>query len=461
MPDGPDPSPLPGLDLPGGARPPGTWRVDELASAIQEALDAWFGGELWVEGEIASIRRSAPGHVYFQLVEPGPPGGQPVASVSVALFASARRHVNRVLRNAGGVRMTDGMRIRVRGRLDHYAPSGSVQLRMSGIDPTYTLGLLASRRDQLVQALEAEGLLGANAARPLPLVPLHLAVIAAPDSAALADVLHELEGAGVGWRVRVLPTPVQGAGADRALAASLLRAEGLGVDAVLLVRGGGARTELATFDSEVLARAVCGLAVPVVTGIGHETDASVADLVAHLACKTPTAAAASLCERVRDYLARVDGAASRLASAASRALDADERRLAEGARTAAGAARHALRRSQHHLERDAGRVEGAARSHLRSAAREVDHLTAGAGEAGRRAVARAAHRVDHADTRRVLLDPARTLARGWSITRAADGRVVRSIADVADGAALETLVVDGAITSRVTARRGDTDRPSP
>jgi exodeoxyribonuclease VII large subunit len=458
MPDGSDPSPLPGL----GARdagPPGTWRVGELTTAIREALDAWFGGELWVEGEIASIRRSAAGHVYFQLVEPGAPGGQPVASVSVALFAAARNHVNRVLRNAGGVRMTDGMRIRIRGRLDLYAPSGTVQLRMSGIDPTYTLGLLASQRDVLVQALEAEGLLRANGSLPLPLVPLHLAVVAAPDSAALADVLHELAASGVGWRVRVLATPVQGVGADRAIAASLARAERLGVDAVLLVRGGGARTDLATFDSEVLARAVCGLSVPVVTGVGHETDTSVADLVAHLACKTPTAAAAAVCDRVRDHLVRVDESAGRLAGAVSRALAAHERRLDESRRSGAGAARHALRRAEHRVDRDGGRVEGAARSHLRAAAADVTHLGAGLSDAGRRALAASARRIDHAEARRALLDPSRTLARGWSITTTADGRVVRSVDDVTDGDEVATRVVDGSITSVVTDRRAPVPPP--
>ncbi len=440
-------------------RPPDTWRVGELWTAVQEALDGWFGGELWVEGELSSLKRSAAGHVYFQLVEsagatadgaPRPPGGQPEASLSVSLFASARNHVNRVLRNAGGVRMADGMRVRIRGRLDHYAPSGSLQLRMSGIDPTYTLGLLASRRDLLLSALEAEGLLHANRSQPMPLVPLDLAVIAAPGSAALADVLHELETAGVGWRVRVLATPVQGVGADRSLAASLARAEAMGVDAVLLARGGGARTDLATFDSEVLARAICGLTVPVITGIGHEIDSSVADVVAHLSCKTPTAAAAAVGARVRDYLLRVDRAVTRFTHAAGRALDADERVLDERARTAAVAARHALRRGEQGLVRDAGRVEGAARLQLRSAEGDLGHLAVGAAHAGRRALDTAGRRVDHAHSRRLALDPVRTLARGWSITRTTGGRIVRAVADVAEGAELETVVADGVITSRVT-----------
>jgi exodeoxyribonuclease VII large subunit len=238
-----------------------------------------------------------------------------------------------------------------------------------------------------------------------------------------------------------------------------------------VVRGGGARTDLATFDDERVARAVAACPVPVLTGIGHEVDRSVADEVAHIAAKTPTACAALLVERVGAYLHRVEAGWVGIARATARAVAAHDRRLHDhGARAArstraavaaaadrlddhAGRARRAgtvaLARADNRLERDAGRVTGAARSHLRSAAGSVD--AAGRRLAGRapRALAEADRALDSAEARVRALDPSRALARGWSITRTADGTVVRAPEEVAAGDGLVTLLAGGEVRSTV------------
>lgn len=400
--------------------------MPELTAAVQAALDDAFTGELWVEGELASLRRSA-GHVFFDLVEPGAPGAPPVAALHVVLFERIRHQVNRALRAVGGVRMVDGMRVRIRGRLDLYPPAGRLQLRMSGIDPAYTIGLLASARDRVLHALSAEGLLEANARLPLAAVPLHLGLVTAPGSAAFADVRHELEASGFAWRIRLVPVRVQGSDAERELVAGVRLAASLGVDAILLVRGGGARTDLAPFDGERLARTIAGLPVPVVTGIGHETDSTVADAVAHTACKTPTAAAAFVRERVETFLDHLD----------------------ERGRAVAVAARRATRLAEQRNAAHAGRLEGASRHHLRTATNGVARHLATLRVLSRRAT-RDAERTVHLLTARVdAVDPARTLARGWSITRTAGGRIVRRPDDVAPGEVLVTTVAEGSIHSRV------------
>lgn len=400
--------------------------MPELTTAVRTVLDEAFSGELWVEGELASLRRRSD-HVFFDLIEPGPPGTPPVATLHVVLFGNARRQVNRALRAVGGIRMVDGMRVRIRGCLDLYPPRGRFQLRMSGIDPAYTVGLLASARDRVLQTLSAEGLLDANARRPLVAVPLHLGLVTAPGSAAFADVRHELEASGFAWRVRLVPVRVQGPDAERELAAGLCLAASLGVDAVLLVRGGGARTDLAPFDGERLGRTIAGLPVPVVTGIGHETDRTVADAVAHTACKTPTAAAAFLRERVAAYLDRLDGQGRAVAAAARRAT-----RLAEQRNTAR-----------------AGRLAGSSRHHLRTAGQDLERTRTTLRALAGRAVHDAERRVATLAARVEAVDPVRTMARGWSITRTAGGEVVRRPGDVDAGDLLITSVAGGSIRSRV------------
>ena len=232
---------------------PPTLRVGELAQRIAKVTAATFPGDLWVEGQIRNLSRSPSGHAYFDLAEPVPAGEAPRAQVAVTLLAPERRFVNDQLTRAGGaVRMEDGIEVRIRGRLRWYAPRGTLQLRMSGIDPTFTLGRLQADRERTLAALAADGLLDANRARRLPLVPLRIGLITSVGSAAHADVLAELTASGLGFTVRVADARTQGIDCAPSVVAALARLAADGVDAVLLVRGGGARTDLAAFDHEVV-----------------------------------------------------------------------------------------------------------------------------------------------------------------------------------------------------------------
>ncbi|MEZ5133683.1 MAG: exodeoxyribonuclease VII large subunit [Acidimicrobiales bacterium] len=279
-----------------------TLRVSELLDAVAAVVDDAFD-EVWLEGEIRSRRDLRVGgagpygarHVYFDLVEPSDDLDRPpVAAISVKLFDSARRRVNAELKRHGSIRMVDGVRVRIRGRVGIYAGRGRVELQMTGIDPGFTLAQLASSRDLVLRALAADGLLDANASLPFPVVPTHIGLVTSAGSAAHADFVHELEVSGLGWRVSLADVRVQGPRAAREVAAAVRELSGRGVDVIAVVRGGGAQTDLAAFDAEIVARAIAGAAVPVLTGIGHEIDTTAADAVAHRAHKTPTACAGSL-----------------------------------------------------------------------------------------------------------------------------------------------------------------------
>ncbi|MBX3284724.1 MAG: exodeoxyribonuclease VII large subunit [Acidimicrobiales bacterium] len=431
---------------------PPTLTVGELAARIARLTATAFPGDLWVEGQIRNLSRSANGHVYFDLAEPTPAGDQPRAQVAVTLLAPERQHVNEQLRRAGGaVRMDDGIEVRIQGRLRWYAPRGTLQLRMHGIDPTFTLGRLQADRDRILAALAADGLLHANRARPLPLVPLRVGIVTSTGSAAHADVVAELDASGFAFEVRTVDARTQGADCAPSVVRALALLTPDEVDVVLLVRGGGARTDLAGFDSDLVARAVAAAGVPVFTGIGHEVDRSIADEVAHSAHKTPTAAAAAVVEVVRAFLARVDErweAARRAALATASVADTRlERRVARVSRASV----RTLARHEDRLGAVADRTARAARRTLGRAEAALDgHGSAAIGRATR-GLARADRRVEDLQARVRAHDPAHALARGWTITTTADGAPVRGVAHLAPGAALVTRFADGTATSTVTA----------
>ena len=305
-----------------GAR---TWTVAELSAHLTRLLATAFPDDLWLQGQIRNLKRAASGHVYFDLAEPAAAADAPTTTVAVTLLSPEKRLVNDLLRRAGGaVRMDDGIEVRIRGRLRWWAPRGEVQFRMSSIDPAWTLGRMAADRERVLAALAADGLLGRNRARPFPLVPLRVGLVTSAGSAAHADFLGELAGSGLAFHVRFADARTQGLDCERSVVAalrSLTAPLADRVDVVVLVRGGGSRTDMAAFDGDPIARTVATLPVPVLTGIGHEIDSSITDVVAHRSFKTPTAVAAELVDAVRRFQLRVDEVWASTARAVDQALD--------------------------------------------------------------------------------------------------------------------------------------------
>ncbi len=431
-----------------------TLTVSELGVVVRAALEQAMPYGVWVEGEIQGISRSRNGHVYFDLIEPAETAGAaPVATVPVVLFRDARERVNRLLKRHGDpIRMTDGVRIRIQGMVDFYPPTGKVQLRMSAIDPTYTLGVLAAEREDLLRTLSESGRLRANAARRVPAVPLRIGVVTSLGSAAHADVTTVFERSERAFTLIEVDTAVQGAGAERTIAAAIRAATEAATDIVLVVRGGGSKTDLAVFDHAEVADAIADATVPVFTGVGHDIDRSVADEVAHTAHTTPTAAAQAIVAAVDAWLDRLTTTEREVVHRSRRAIERADDRAIRLRRDIARSATVAVDRAD-------GRLVAASARLRRSAVRaETTSLAALDRAADRLALAtrhglRAADlRLDTAETRTRALDPAIALARGWSITRTADGAVVRSTDDVEPGETVTTRVADGTFTSTIDDR---------
>jgi exodeoxyribonuclease VII large subunit len=405
-----------------------TLSVEELSHLLKDGLATLFPEDLWVEGQVSNFHDARSGHAYFDLVEPSAvPGRAVAAKLSVALFKGARIGVDHTLAAAGELALANDLQLRIRARLDFYPPSGRLQLIMNGVDPAFTLGRLAAERDRLLHALADEGLLRANRANPIPVPPLRVGLVTSIGSAAHADFSEEISRSGFPFTVLERDARVQGDGSAVDLAEALQMVATHQPDVIALVRGGGSATDLAAFDAEVLVRTIATLDVAVVTGIGHEVDRAVADEVAHTAFKTPTACAVAIVGQVAAFADAVadlqESIAQRAGASTTRATDLLDDLAQRTARSATAV-----------LDRRADRLDDKVKRLRRSPLATLD---------------RQAERLAGITNNLRALDPARILARGWSITRLADGTLVRSVTDTAVGDTLVTHVAGGTVTSTV------------
>jgi len=445
-----------------------TYTVSQLGGEVRDLLGEAFAA-VWVAGEAQRVRASARGHLYFELVEKGE-RDEIVGKLEAVVWKTDYQRVRKALA-ATGQQLAEGMQVRCRGSLDFYAPGGRVQLCVREVDPVFTLGLLELRRRETLAALTAAGLLERNRSLPLSELPLRLALITSAGSAAYHDFLSCLRESGYGFQVLFVHAAVQGREAEREVVSALAALAGLGIDCAVLIRGGGSRTDLAAFDARAIAEAIARAPFPVLTGLGHEIDQSIADLVAHTAVKTPTKAAELLIDRVRQMdlaLAEVRRALLREAleplrrgrealGRAERGLDlarhrvaAAGSRLAELARAFGRLGRSALRQAARD-EAEAGmRINEAARRGLERAGRERRTLGERVAAVARGRLRESAARLEGLARLCTELAPERTLARGFSITRGPAG-LLRDPAQATPGDRLVTRLAGGDLISRVEA----------
>jgi exodeoxyribonuclease VII large subunit len=428
--------------------PEQTLGVGELVARVTKVVAAAFPTEVWVRGEVHGLKRpNASGHVYFELCERNSRRG-PTSTLNIALFRLEHQRVQRTLADYPDFRLADGLEVRVKGRIQF--AYGRVSLVMSAIDPVHTLGQLAADRQRVLRALAADGLLETQRALPMPVVPLRVGLVTSVGSAAYEDAVQELTTSGIGFDVRVADARVQGTNADLSMVRALSVLKSQRCDVVLLVRGGGSRTDLVAFDSERLARAVASMPVPVLAGVGHEIDSSVVDEVAHASFKTPTACAAAVVERTRGALGRAETAWTAVASAARADLAAAGARVDDRGRRVASATSAGLRRADHALDGAAARISPARLDAvLRGAERTLDDHARRLRRAGRATAEARARQLDVLAAQVAAADPTRLLARGWSLTRTAEGRLVRSPDDAPPGTEVITTLAAGRLRSQV------------
>lgn len=436
--------------------PETSYTVSELAGRIRGVLEGSFPAMVWVRGEVANLTRSKAGHVYLDLIESVPPGsGGDPALLHAVIWESRRHAINQALRKANWGAVSDGDQIKARVWVDFYPPQGRLTLRIHDVDPHYTLGRWKAERERVVALLKKEGLLDRNKGLTFPIAPHRIGLITSAETNAYADFTATLAEGGLGWEVQFHHSGVQGDAARASLVEALRRLSALDPDVICIVRGGGSATDLAVFDHEEVARAVACSPVPVMTGIGHELDQTVTDLVAHLSAKTPTACAMLLEERVRRFDVRVNELGREVADAAAAAVSRHRRRLDGAPLQVTGSATGALRRCRQRLHRSAQLLPAHVRPQLQRAGGKIASRQTDLALQTRQVLGRESIRLDSAQQVAEAYDPRLNLARGWSITRRRGGGLIRSVSQVVPGETIETRLSDGTVVSTVSGVRSD------
>lgn len=434
------------------------YTVAELNGSVRLLLSSHFG-TIWVEGEISNLSFPASGHWYFSLKDAD-------AQVRCAMFRGAARGV--------GFRPENGMRVLARAQVSLYEPRGDYQLVADFLEPAGD-GALRRAFEQLKQKLAAEGLFETSRKRPVPQLPRAIGVITSPTGAAIRDILTVLRRRFPAIPVVLYPSVVQGSDAKGEIVRALALADRHGqADVIILARGGGSLEDLWAFNEETVARAMAACSRPIITGIGHETDVTIADFVADLRAATPSAAAESASPDQAEWLGRLRQRQVRLQQRMAAILEGQGQRLRFLAH------RMGQAHPQQRLQRQGQRLDELESRLLRSITVAVDRRSARFmtlearllahhprvrlqaaelkwREAERRLGVAMALTLERLSRRSAELahrlnsaSPLATLARGYAIvSRVQDGNIVRGIADVRPGETLDTRLADGRFTSRV------------
>jgi exodeoxyribonuclease VII large subunit len=430
------------FDPQNNALAPRIWEVGALCRAVADALQARFN-PVAVRGEITGFSRASSGHCYFSIKDTQ---GQ----IRCAMFRSAASRLDFVPR--------DGELVELRGRLGVYEARGDLQLVVESLQRAGQ-GALFEQFLRLKARLEAEGLFDTARKRPLPLMPRGIGLVTSPGAAALHDVVTALRRRVPHLPVVLVPALVQGEGAAPSLCAALSKlylmaqagqapgadlAKNPPIDVILLVRGGGSIEDLWAFNDEQLARTIVQSPVPVVSGVGHETDFTVADFCADLRAPTPTAAAELVAQPRGVWLGALDLLATRLGDGVQRQIEQRSQRLDQVA-ARLGRPSGLVVREQQRSARLAERMRRAVLLKMQLLAHNQQALEADFLVKMQQNLADHRQRLERAALRLQLLDPHLVLQRGYALLSDSQGHAVTSVQQTQPGAALQATLADGAL----------------
>ena len=426
------------------------WRVGALCNAIADALDLRFN-PVTVRGEISGFSRAVSGHCYFTLKDES---GQ----IRCAMFRRAASTLN--------FPPQDGELVELIGRVGVYEPRGDLQLVVEGMRRSGT-GVWFEQFLRLKAKLEAQGLFESQRKRPLPVMPRGIGVVTSLGAAALHDVLSALQRRVAHIPVVIAPAAVQGADAPGELiaalsklyafteagsgAASVSKEMACRIDVILLVRGGGAMEDMWAFNNEDLARVIAQSPVPIITGLGHETDFTIADFVADVRAPTPTAAAELVSEPRSYYLNAVDVLQERLNFAILRSLDTQSQRL-DMVAASLGRPSSQLNQRSLTLMSSAQRLKSAVQLHLHSKSQNLQQFQVRLPERMQQCQRHQRERLDRIATGLDLLDPSLVLKRGYAWVNRVDdiAKPVMSSQGLSIGQALDIHLAYGRLSATVT-----------
>lgn len=422
----------------------------ELNGLVRQAIELTMDGRYWVEAEVSELRESH-GHCYMELVQKDPHGNVPLARASAKCWRQAWAVLRPYFTRIAGNEPRAGMKMLLEVYPQFHETYGFSWI-VTDIDPTYTLGDMARKRQEIVARLKAEGVFTLNKELPLCAIARRIAVISSETAAGYGDFCDQLlhNDYGFGFSVTLFPAVMQGeqVGPSIINALNQINARADEFDCVVIIRGGGATSDMAGFDSLELAENVANFPLPVITGIGHERDECVLDMISHTRVKTPTAAAAFLIAHLKEAADALDSIGERITAAVTHRIGLERGRLDRLAETIPRLFSLARTRQEARLSMLATRLSAATARAVQQQSAGLDRLSQRLKAGAQAMLTGQQHRIALLEQRALALDPALPLKRGYSITLF-KGRAIHSPSDIKPGDTIETRVERGAILSVV------------
>ena len=398
----------------------------ELNRLVREAIESEMPNEYWVEAELSECRENR-GHCYMELIQKDELSATPVAKASAKCWASKWLMVKPYFERITGQRLVAGMKVLLKVYAQFHEAYGFSWI-VTDIDPTYTLGDMARKRQEIINQLKAEGVFDLQKDLPLPIFCQRIAVISSETAAGYGDFCHQLADNPYGFKfqIQLYPATMQGEGIERSIIEALnsINAVCDDYDAVVIIRGGGATSDMAGFDTLALAENVANFPIPIITGIGHDRDESILDMVSHTRVKTPTAAAAFLIDHLKTVLDQL--------TTLSEAIP----RLFSVVRT----------RQEARLDNLYQRILMRVQQRAVTSQADIRNLEQGLLTALQRRLTSEHHRLEMLEEKVRSLDPALLLKRGYSMTLF-NGKAVRDPQKLRQGDEIETRLEKGTIKS--------------
>lgn len=400
----------------------------ELNRLVRATIEDTLCEQYWLEAEIGQIGENN-GHCYLEFIQKVEGHNTPVARAKAKCWRNVWGSVRPYFEHTTGQTLTLGMKVLVLVHPDFHEAFGFSWI-VDDIDPRFTLGDMARRRQEIIRQLKAEGVFDLNRELPLPLFTQRIAVISSSTAAGYGDFCRQLEENKRGFRfsVTLYESLMQGEGVERSIISALdkINAHIDDYDCVVIIRGGGATSDMSGFDSLLLAENVANFPLPVITGIGHDRDECILDMVSHTRVKTPTAAAAFLIDRLEQVARRIDDAADRITSYVQHRMEIEKMRLSRASERIPILFSLVKSKQENKLETLNQRITSAVQ----------------------RLIDRRRHALDILEQRTKSLDPTLLLQRGYTITLV-NGHALRSPSAVKPGDIIVTRLADGTVKSTV------------
>lgn len=422
----------------------------ELNQRIHMTLEQAFPDCYWVRAEMSDVREnSASGHCYLEFVEKDPRSGQLLAKVRGTIWAKTFRLLKPYFELETGQRFVSGLKVLVQVTVEFHELYG-LSLTVVDIDPAYTLGDMARKRLEIIRQLQEEGVFGLNKELPLPTLPRRVALISSPTAAGYEDFMNQLQHnrAGYPFYVKLFPALMQGERTEESVIAALDRiyAHQELFDVVALLRGGGATSDLNSFDSYLLAANCAQFPLPILTGIGHERDDTVVDLVAHTRLKTPTAVAEFLIRRMDQAAQAVEELQQAVSQSVSLRLLQEKQRLQSYATRFPVMVGQRIERNRTLLHQLGAKLPTMTHGFVERKQAEIDRLAMRLRNAVTTHLAERKRFLQLQEQFVRMASPDYILRRGYSLTLR-EGKIIKRAEELQVGEELTTRFMDGEVRS--------------